>query len=420
MKKLTSIILVMAFLSPLLLAQTANELTSAEKKDGWKLLFNGKNTDGWRGYNMKQMPPLWKVEDGCLITSGNESGSDMSGDIVTNELYEDFDLSIDWKISVGGNSGIFFHVLEGNYPAPYFTGPEYQLIDDVGFPQKLEEWQQAGANYAMHNADKTKKKLKPAGEFNTSRIQVREGHVIHWLNGEIIVEYDLWTDDWYRLSREGKWKDYPEYGLARKGFIGLQDHGSPVYFRNIKIKDLTEKGSLLFNGKNLDGWKIHGNGLWKADRNILLASSGDDKGYSYLATEKDYRDFTLRLKFMLEDKGNSGVFFRSVLTGTDIKGWQVEVAPPGENTGGIYESGGRGWLAEIPDDKENILSMEDWNDLVIVLKENRVMVWLNHHMMTDLKDDQIAFGNGKIALQMHSGGGVAVAWKDIYLKQISK
>lgn len=397
-------------------AQDLNQLTANEKKEGWKLLFTGNTTDGWRGFNLKEIPASWKVEEGCLITSGNASGSDMSGDIITNEMFEDFELSLEWKISAGGNSGIFFHVIEGPYQAPYFTGPEYQLIDDTGFPQKLEEWQQTGANYAMHNADKTKKKLKKAGEFNASKIQVKDGHVVHWLNGEKIVEYDLWTPEWFRLSREGKWKDYPFYGLARKGHIGLQDHGSPVYFRNIKIRDLTDKGFQLFNGKNLNGWKIHGNGNWRAENGILLAMSGDDKGYSYLATDKEYRNFILRLKFVLEDKGNSGVFFRSLLTGTDIKGWQVEVAPPGDNTGGIYESGGRGWLAEIPDDRENILDMDDWNDLVISVIENRVMVWLNNELMTDLTDEEVGKGLGNIALQMHSGGGVAVSWKDIFIK----
>lgn len=417
MKKLSTCLLIILLTSYLNgISQQLNQLTDAEKKEGWKLLFNGNTTDGWRGYNLKQMPPLWKVEDGCLVTSGNASGSDMSGDIVTRDMYEDFDLSLEWKISKGGNSGIFFHVLEGAYEAPYFTGPEYQLIDDIGFPDKLEEWQQAGANYAMHNADKSKKKLKPAGEFNSSRIQVKDGHVIHWLNGEKIVEYDLWTEEWYILARVGKWKEYPYYGLARKGYIGLQDHGSPVYFRNIKIRDLTDKGTSLFNGKNLEGWKIYGNGNWQSKNGVLLASSGADKGYSYLATEKDYMDFTLRLKFVLEDKGNSGVFFRSVLNGTDIKGWQVEVAPPGENTGGIYESGGRGWLVEIPENRENILTMDDWNDLVICVKGNRVMVWLNHEMMTDIRDDEIAKGTGKIALQMHSGGGVAVGWKEIFIR----
>ena len=315
-------------------------------------------------------------------------------------------------------AGSSFHVLEGkDYRAAYETGPEYQLIDDVGFPGELEEWQQAGADYAMHNADKSKKLLKPVGEFNTSRIRVKDGHVTFWLNGEIIVEYDLWTDEWYALAQEGKWRDYPGYGLARKGHIGLQDHGSPIRFRNIKIRDLTDTGKPLFNGKDLDGWINYGDEDWHVEEGCIVGASSSNGGYGYLATDKTYDDFILRVQFKLEAAGNSGVFFRSNLKGTDITGWQVEVAPPGENTGGIYESGGRGWLAEIPDEKEGVLKEGEWNDLVVLLEGNRVITWLNGVMMTDLRDDAIAKGKGVIALQVHSGGEVAVRWREIFLRE---
>lgn len=230
---LLQIIFFSLFFVPEMMAQH-NVLTSDEIASGWELLFDGKTTEGWRGFKMEGMPAGWHVDDGCLITSGE--GDDLRGDIITINQYEDFDLSLEWAISPGGNSGILFHILEGDSPSTYATGPEYQLIDDAGYPGKLEEWQQTGANYAMHPANKDRKVLMKVGEFNSSRISVEKGHVTHWLNDEIIVEYDLWTDDWYRLVREGKWKDYPGYGLARKGHIGLQDHGSFIRFRNIKLK----------------------------------------------------------------------------------------------------------------------------------------------------------------------------------------
>jgi hypothetical protein len=116
------------------------------------------------------------------------------------------------------------------------TGPEYQLIDDAGWPEPLEEWQKTGANYAMHNAEQ--KTLHPVGQWNTSRILVKNGHVEHWLNGKKVVEYQLWTDEWREKVKTGKWKDYPGYGSARQGHIALQDHGSPVWFRNIMIREL--------------------------------------------------------------------------------------------------------------------------------------------------------------------------------------
>jgi hypothetical protein len=309
-------------------------------------------------------------------------------------------------------------VLEGDYSSTYATGPEYQLIDDIGWPDKLEEWQKTGANYAMNNADNSKKKLMPVGEFNSSRIRCQNGHVTHWLNGEIIVEYDFYTPEWYKEKTDGKWKNYPYYGTARKGYIGLQDHGSNIRFRNIKVKDITDKGTPLFNGKDLSGWKNNGEEKWYVEDGKIIGASGSTGGYGYLSTNREYNDFILRLEFKLEGEGNSGVFFRSAITGTDIKGWQAEVAPPGNNTGAIYESGGRGWLNEIPDNRENILKAGEWNELVISVKGDHIQTWLNGENMTDLFDAEVGKGEGVIALQVHSGGGVAVEWRNVCLKTI--
>ncbi len=193
-----------------------NSLTDQEKAEGWELLFDGKTTGGWRGFKQEKVNEGWQVIDGTLVGLGK--GGDLGGDIITIDRFEDFELYLEWAISEGGNSGIFFHVLEGDYPTVYATGHEYQLIDDVGFSQKLEEWQKTGANYAMHNAIGIK--LKPVGEFNTSGIKVKDGFVEHWLNGEKIVGYELWTNDWNKLIKNSKWNDYPGYGLARKGHIG--------------------------------------------------------------------------------------------------------------------------------------------------------------------------------------------------------
>ena len=390
-----------------------NSLTKKEISEGWQLLFDGKTTNGWRGFKMEALPDGWQVMDGNLVTLGK--GDDLGGDIVTTSQYEDFDLYLEWAISEGGNSGIFFHVLEGDYPTIYATGPEYQLIDDVGFPEKLAEWQKTGANYAMHNPENVV--LKPVGEFNSSRILVKDGHVTHWLNGKKVVEYDLWTDDWKERLVVGKWNAYPGYGLARNGFIGLQDHGSFIRFRNIKIKNLADSGKSLFKGKNLDGWKINGTEKWWAENGELICESGPDKQYGYLTTENKYKNFILHLKFKQESNGNSGVFFRSSIEGIRIAGWQVEVAPPGNNSGAIYESYGRGWLNEIPDEREKFLKMGEWNEMVILVKGDRVMTWLNNELMTDLSDPKIGEANGVVALQIHDGGGIKVRWKDIFLRE---
>lgn len=213
-----------------------NVLTNQEVQDGWQLLFDGKTTNGWHKFNEKSIDGSWIAQNGELIALGK--GADIGGDIVSDNEYENFDLRLEWKISSGGNSGIFYGVVEGQkYKALYYTGPEYQLIDDIGFPDKLEDWQKAGADYAMY-LPSSDKKLKPIGEWNSSRILVVDSLVQLYLNGEKIIEFKRWTDDWYKRKLEGKWKEYEDYGMNKKGKIGLQDHGNKIWFRNIKIKTI--------------------------------------------------------------------------------------------------------------------------------------------------------------------------------------
>jgi hypothetical protein len=179
-----------------------------------------------------------------------------------------------------------------------------------------------------------------------------------------------------------------------------------------------QKSKSLFNGKNLDGWKIHGTEKWYVEDGLLICESGPDEEYGYLSTEKFYDDFELSLEFKQEANGNSGVFIRSTFEGTKVSGWQVEVAPPNHDTGGIYESYGRGWLVQIPDEKENILKMGEWNKMKIRVVGGQVTTWLNGQQMVDITDDKIAKGKGAIALQIHSGGGIKVKWKNLKVKEM--
>ncbi len=178
--------------------------------------------------------------------------------------------------------------------------------------------------------------------------------------------------------------------------------------------------SKLFNGESLNGWKIYGTEKWYVEAGELVCESGPDKGYGYLATEKHYKNFELTLEFKQGAKGNSGVFIRSNIAEgtTKISGWQVEVAEPNHDTGGIYESYGRGWLIQIPDDKEGILKFGEWNKMKIVAEGNRIRTYLNGKEMVDFSDEKIGAGIGSIALQIHDGGGIKIRWKKLKIKKL--
>jgi 3-keto-disaccharide hydrolase len=179
-----------------------------------------------------------------------------------------------------------------------------------------------------------------------------------------------------------------------------------------------QKKHPLFNGKDLTGWKIYGTEKWYVQNGLLICESGPDKQYGYLATEKFYKNFDLTVEFLQVSDGNSGVFFRSTIEGTKIAGWQCEVAPKGHDTGGIYESYGRGWLKQIDDDKENILKPGEWNTMRIRVVGDRVQTWLNGTQMVDLTDEKIGKGDGSIALQIHEGGGIKVEWRNLIIEEL--
>ena len=210
---------------------------TAASTDEWISLFDGESTKGWRGYNSETLPESWVVEEGTLKSLG--TGGDVGGDIVYYEReFSNFELYIEWKISTAGNSGILYHVKEGEkYDAPWETAPEYQLLDDLGYPDPLEDWQKLAADYAMYVAP-ADKPIKPAGEWNSSRIIFTPEKVSYFLNGIKVVEFVPWSDDWHERRKTGKWKDHEDYGTTKTGYICLQDHGSFIWFKNIKIKEL--------------------------------------------------------------------------------------------------------------------------------------------------------------------------------------
>jgi hypothetical protein len=192
-----------------------------------------------------------------------------------------------------------------------------------------------------------------------------------------------------------------------------------LFFFLITLSAWCQSGYInLFDGKDLSGWTIHGTEKWYVENGELVCESGPDKQYGYLSTDKSYYNFELSVQFKLEANGNSGVFIRSGIEGTKISGWQVEVAPPEEHTGGIYESYGRGWLVLPKPEDEKMLKAAEWNTMRILAYNDEVTSWLNGKEMVHLKDEKIRSGKGFIALQIHDGGGIKVRWKNIMIKEL--
>ncbi len=213
-----------------------NQLTRKEKKLGWKLLSDGKTFHNWHGYNMDEAPDCWIIEDGAFKVL-TEGGEESNKGLVSDNVYRNFALALEFKLDTAANSGIIFQVAEDpKYTYPYETGPEFQVIDHENWPDTLEDWQICGANYAMYPPKA--KPFKPVGEWNQLFLMVDGNKVTQILNGEIVVEYEKYSDEWMQLRNSGKWTSYPDYGKFDEGHIALQNHSTTVWYRNIKLKEL--------------------------------------------------------------------------------------------------------------------------------------------------------------------------------------
>ncbi len=212
----------------------ANTLTAAEKADGWTLLFDGETTNGWREFRQDSMPDGWQAVDGALARVGE------GGDIITAAQFENFDLRLEWKIEAGGNSGIFFHVTE-DAEEVWHSAAEMQVLDDDAHPDGRSSMTSAGSDYALYG--RSRDVVKPVGEWNAVRILVDGSQVEYWMNGVRIVEYELWSEDWQARVAASKFSEFPQFGRARKGHFALQNHGDPVFFRNMKVRELPSRRS---------------------------------------------------------------------------------------------------------------------------------------------------------------------------------
>ncbi|MCH8979881.1 MAG: DUF1080 domain-containing protein [Armatimonadetes bacterium] len=206
-----------------------NELTQAEKRQGFELLFDGKSLSNFRAYKRDDVPKGWVVKGGEITYTPDVGG----GDLMTREQYEDFDLRIEFKMNKRGNSGIIYLVSE-DFGASFHTGPEYQLLDDENYD--ITDLHTTGSNYALHAP--TKSVMRSAGRWNEARIVKKGNHVEHYLNGVMVVEYVLHDEDWDERRAASKFKDFPGYGKNNSGYICFQDHGGPMWFRSMRIRRL--------------------------------------------------------------------------------------------------------------------------------------------------------------------------------------
>ena len=217
---------------------SSNELASDERGGGWRLLFDGKSTRGWRGFDAEAIPRAWRVEKGALTLSKLQEGESTEGrgDIVTDTQFANFELRLQWAVEPGANSGIFFFAREGAADRIWKAAPEVQVLDDARHKDGELPSHRAGALYDIYEPKCNA--LKPAGEYNDARLVVRNGHVEHWLNGYWLVEYDLDSDDFRKRVAASKFRDQPEFARVHRGRLGLQDHGDVIRFRSIRLREL--------------------------------------------------------------------------------------------------------------------------------------------------------------------------------------
>jgi hypothetical protein len=237
-KYFSATILIVCSIGNLSTFAQVKSLTANEKKGGWKLLFDGKTTDGWHTYNKNRVTKNWKVVNGALVMDAKEKTKDEAGDIVTNNEYENYEFSTEWKISEAGNSGIIFNVKEeAKYPDTYTTGPEMQVLDNIKATDNKKENHLAGLLYDM-SGTAALSKPKPVGEWNVAKIIQNKGHLTFYLNGIKTVDVQQGSEEWKAMIANSKFKTWPDFAAATKGKIAFQDHGYDVAFRNIKIRML--------------------------------------------------------------------------------------------------------------------------------------------------------------------------------------
>lgn len=409
-------------------------LTPAEKAAGWTVLFDGKSTDGWRGYKGDKFPAKgWVVEEGAIRCQKGGGG----GDIMTAAEYADFEMAFDFKCAAGANSGVMYRVAGGK-DYPWQTGPEFQVLDDEKHPDGKDPKHRAGSLYDMIAPPATeagKPPLAPAEQWNTARIRLSNGLLTHFVNGVKTAECRIDGPGWKDMIAKSKFKDMKGFGLESKGHIALQDHGDDVWFRNIKVRDLKAAMPgevVLFNGKDMSGWTWFTNE--KGDSKIgdvftvkdgVIADKGTPGGY--ISTAAEYTNYVLRVSWRWEmpeagKPGNSGVLLR-VQKPDNVWPKSIEGQLMAGNAGDFYSIGeypmkgdpARTKGRHVAKIKGNERPQGEWNEYEIVVGGGTIVLNVNGEELN--RATECAELAGRIALQSE---GAPIYFRDVRLAPIGK
>jgi len=379
------------------LAGTTAHADGHAKKDkpansGWEVLFDGTSTDAFRGWKSDIFPDKgWVIEGDALHIQADSK----AGDIVTKKQYTSFDLRFEWKVAKGSNSGVIYRCIEhDDVRLSFMSGPEYQILEDDNHVNGKNPKTSAASLYA-HYAPNDKKQLKRVGEWNTARIVVNGGKTEHWLNGEIVVAYDLNSEAFKKVSQGTHYKQWPKFATEKKGHIAFQDHTDDVWFRNIKIKELPDPEPVaaaegddwlvLFDGNSLDHFAgMNGRGIdkrWVIDKGTLHYTGGKFGGD--LVTKQAFDDFDMRWEWKLSPGGNSGIKYRVDPTKPNKKmyalGLEYQILDDAKHRDGKIPSHRIGSLYDLitADEEKKVNPIGEWNESRILSKGNKVEHWLN-------------------------------------------
>ena len=380
-------------------------ITQDEYMNGWRPLFNKVSLEGWKGFLKSGPVPGWYVKDSIMITKGDSLIN--PGDLISIQQFEDFELYIEWAISWQGNSGIFFHCLENSWAA-WAMGPEFSIMDQSNL-DPMENIYRTAANYGMHPPQIDC--IEPQGAFNTSKIKVKDAKVEHWLNGQKVVEYELWSDDWYKTVAHSKWKEYPLYGRPIKGSIGFQGHGFETKFRNMKIRDLTDIGEPLLSLIKGNKWQFKGN------NNVILNNDKITlKGYKsgiqgVITNNRLDNNFILRLKFVPKSQNALLLCFKSneklqILT---------EVNYSKESQLIIQEEG---FFVILTSSENDPIRAEQWNDLIIRRKGDQILIWLNNNMIIEKNHNIIPENLEYFGIELRDSSDNEVSLRSMFFREL--